>query len=211
MRGLLIALLVGCGGVQAPLQSSPVVSVDEPSPMPTDGPALVEDDGLVLGSYPDGPATLIGLGTRCVGEVENGRLRGCVLERVRVVLPGDAVATLFAPESDVAPELAVDAPLRGGFPGHPLRFAIESPPGDALCPGSPTLIRFFQGEAPLGTVSLDAPVTRQLGQGVVALLATADEAFVLLGWGRDRWRLVSVGGETLSEGHFAPEQCDCCE
>lgn len=220
MRRLLgvLTFLVACGGAQvapeaeapsAPVQPPVVASpAEEPSPA---GPSLVGDDGILTG-HPDGPATIIGLRTRCVGEVTGGHLDGCALERVRVVIPGDAIATLLPAQSGEAPALAVDAPLHGGFAGHPLRFTLESAPGDALCPGSPTLIRFFEDETALGVVTLDAPITRQLGRGVVALLMTPDEAFVLLGWGRDNWRLVDVHGETISEGRSAHDaECDCCD
>lgn len=214
-----LAFLVACGGVQvapeaeapsAPVQPPVVASpAEELSPAPR--PSLIGDDGTLPG-YLDGPATLIGLRTRCVGEVTGGHLDGCELERVRVVIPGDAIATLLPAQSDEAPALAVDAPLHGGFAGHPLRFTLESGSGDALCPGSPTLIRFFEDETALGVVTLDAPITRQLGRGVVALLVTPDEAFVLLGWGRDSWRLVDVRGETISEGRSAHDaECDCCD
>ena len=200
-----------CGGARAPLTPVRVSSPGlEPGP-PRRRPALVSEDGIVLAPFPDGPATLIGLAERCVGEVTDGRLEGCPLSRVRVALLGDAVATLIPPQSDDAPALEVDAPLHGRFAGHPLRFTIESPPGDALCPGSPTFVRFFN-ETLLGTVTLEAAITRQLGLGVAALLVTEDEVFVLLGWGRDSWRLVDVRGETVSEGQYAHDaECDCCE
>lgn len=214
MTRLLLALIVACGGTQvAPAAPGadeapvlpPVAGPDEP------GPSLIGDDATLPG-YPDGPATLIGLRTRCVGEVVDGHFDGCDLERVRVAIPGDAIATLLPPQSNEAPALAVDAPLNGGFAGHPLRFSLESAPGDALCPGSPTLIHLEQEESSLGLVSIDAPITRELGRGVVALLVTPDAAFVLLGWGRDSWRLVNLQGETVSEARSAHDpECDCCD
>ena len=216
--GCLVGLLAcfagvaGCGAAPSarpasvPINSS---ATDPVEPPPRVSPSLVDDEGMVSG-YPDGPATLIGMGTRCVGEVTGGRLDGCELGPVRVALPGDAIATLLPPRSDAPPALAVDAPLHGEFPG--LRFVIESEAGDALCPGSPTRIRFLDEDVLLGEVSLDSPITRQLGQGVVGLLVTPDEVFVLLHWGADSWRLVTTSGETVSEGRFgASAECDCCE
>lgn len=215
MSRLVLAFLVACGGVQVAPVVAPAVS---PAPDAVEearavipGPALIGDDGILSG-YPDGPVTLMGLRTRCVGEVVDSRLEGCELERVRVAIPGDAIATLLPPQSNEAPALAVDAPLNGGFAGHSLRFSLESPAGDALCPGSPTLIRFAADESSLGVVSVDAPITRELGRGVVALLVTPDAAFVLLGWGHDSWRLVNLQGETVSEAHSAHDpECDCCD
>lgn len=222
MTRLALVFLLACGGAEvrpvsvaqpedsAALAPAPAVGPALIGPAPL-GPALIGDDG-VLSAYPDGPVTLVGPRTRCLGEIVGGRLQGCELGRIRVVLPGDAIATLLPPQSSEAPALAVDAPLRGGFAGHPLRFTLESEPGDALCPGSPTLIRFTQEESSLGMVSIDAPITRQLGRGVVALLVTPDATFVLLGWGRDHWRLVDLDGETISEARSAHDaECDCCD
>lgn len=219
MRWLLITLgcLIGCGGPQVASSSESVSTNVSPTESPVHpapqnyAPSLVDDEGTVLGGYPDGAVTLVGLETRCIGSVASGHIDGCALELVRVALPGDAIATLLAPQSNEPPALAVDAPFRGEFPGHALHFVIESAAGDALCPGSPTLIRFFEGDALIGEVSLNAPITRQLRQGVVALLVTPDEAFVLLRWGRDNWRLVTTRGDAVSEGHFAEAECDCCE
>ncbi len=135
----------------------------------------------------------------------------------RIAIEGEVVATLVGTERADTPSLDVDAPLVGRFDGHPGGFSLESAPSpDGLCPGSPTRVKLFadhRDQAPSGETTLPASVAREVGEGVMGMIVLPDRALVLLGWGRDRRRVVTLDGEVRVDGSVVPAlpDCDCCE
>ena len=122
-----------------------------------------------------------------------------------VVIEGEHDARFVATERLDVPMSPSDA-YRGRFVGTELEFRIESPEGDALCPGTPTTITWAGG-----STMIDAPIVREEGAGVAGMILLAGEQWLLLHRSTG-WRVVTWEGETLATQAVQPtEDCDCCE
>lgn len=122
-----------------------------------------------------------------------------------VVIEGEHDARFVPTERLDVPMSPSDA-YRGRFVGTELEFRVESPEGDALCPGTPTTITWAGG-----ATTIDAPIVREEGRGVVGMILVAGEQWLLLRWATG-WRVVTWEGETLATRAVPPtEDCDCCE
>lgn len=217
MRCLLV-LVLGCGSAASPAPTvAPAARVTPELPAArvflvdaVDGEAQVQGEVATV--------TLLGLGSRCVGPVVDGWVEGCPAPTSpRIAIEGDVIATLVGTKRGDTPSLDVDAPLVGRFDGHAAGFLLDSPPSpDGLCPGAPTRVQLFadhRDATPSGETTLPASVAREIGEGVLGMIVLPDRALVLLGWGRDQRRVVSLDGEVQAEGHVVPAlpDCDCCE
>lgn len=160
-------------------------------------------------------ASTSGTQTHPVSEIEEP-------EGWRVHLASDVEGTRVGPDGIVViegehdarfvPTERLDVPMspsdayRGRFVGTELEFRIESPEGDALCPGTPTTISWAGG-----STTIDAPIVREEGAGVAGLILVAGEQWVLLQWPNGS-RVVNWEGEVLAESERpSGEECDCCE
>ncbi|MEM9072753.1 MAG: hypothetical protein AAGE52_29880 [Myxococcota bacterium] len=206
MRFLVTLVVVGCGA------SAPRVDPAPPEDVETDVEtvgreepqlhAFLVDGDVVLGS--DGVHTVVGPAGRCVTSSADSCAGW-------VAFLGDQAAVFAAPRREGPPAVDPAAPFIGGFEGAPLTFRIESPPGDALCPGSPTRVLFVQNDEVVGEASIPAPVVREVGEGVVGYIESGEGAFVLLAWGNRR-RLVDLGGRAIVEGEVSSTlECECCD
>ena len=221
MRCLLASALacsVACAA-SAPAPATPRTEARASPALPPVHVFLVDSvDGEARVQGEVATVTLLGVGSRCVGAVVDGWIQGCPAPASpRVAIEGDVVATLVGTERAGTPSLDVDAPLLGRFDGHDGGFSLESSPSpDGLCPGSPTRVTLFakhQNAIPSGETTIPASVAREIGEGVLGMIVLPDRVLVLLGWGRDRRRVVTLTGDVLLEGSVVPAlpDCDCCE
>jgi hypothetical protein len=174
--------------------------------------------------------TLVGPGGACLGQLTDdvteagATVEGCDLDGPAWwAFPGEVDANVTLPEALAAPSLESAADYLARFGATGFGFRLESPPGDDLCPGSPTTIVFLHGDATtegaaafdearvVGSTTVDAPVTRGASEGVLGLLQIDGLYLAALAYGGDERRLVTLEGDSLAEGTLLEaEPCGCC-
>ena len=227
---LFVLVASACAGSVPPAATPRSATGDEsvlPDPPPPEAHGVELEGGQLRvpsRALDRGALTLVGPAGACVaGAVADGAtavVSGCPSEPTPwVALASDAPAKVTLAERADAPSTDAGAPYVGRFGQTGFGFRLESPPGDGLCPGSPSSLIFLHGDPDamgdgrvLGRTLLEAPVTRSESEGAMALARVDGLWVVVIVYGGDRRRVVTLEGTTLLDVAVSQgEPCGCCD